>query len=258
MKWLNVQLLLEFVKRDFIERFAGSVLGRVWSFIWPLVNILIYTMIFSGIMGAKLSGGENRFGYSIYLISALLPWTAFSTTISRSSTVFIDKKHIISKINITLPTMPLYINLSETVTLFISITFFLIFLFIIGHGFSEYILLIPFIFMLQQLLAYAIGLMLAVLTVFLRDLKEVVGILLQIWFWFTPIVYVKEILPEWVKKIMVFNPVFILTDSFQNIFLRQSLPDIQLLSILTGVTFFLLFLSYYIYMKLESDVKDFL
>ncbi len=258
MTWLNVQLLLEFVKRDFVERFAGSVLGSFWSFIWPLVNILIYTMIFSGIMGAKLSGGESRFGYSIYLISALLPWTAFSTTITRSTTVFLDKKNIISKIKVPLPTMPLYLNLSETVTLFISISFFLVFLVVIGHGISEYLLLVPFIFMLQQLLAYAIGLMLAVLTVFIRDLKEVVGIVLQVWFWFTPIVYVKEILPEWVKKIMVFNPVFILTDSFQNIFLRHSLPDIRLLSILTGITFLLLFFSYYIYMKLESDVKDFL
>jgi lipopolysaccharide transport system permease protein len=112
--------------------------------------------------------------------------------------------------------------------------------------------------MLQQLLAYAVGLILAVLTVFIRDLKEVVGIVLQVWFWFTPIVYVKEILPEWVKKFIVFNPVFILADSFQNIFLRNSLPDIKLLIILTIVTFSLLLCSYFIFIKLESDVKDFL
>jgi lipopolysaccharide transport system permease protein len=258
MKWLNIPLTFEFVKRDFIERFAGSVLGSFWSFIWPLANILIFTMIFSGIMNPKLSGAEHRFSYSIYLISALLPWIAFSTTISRCTTVFIDKKNIISKINLPLPSMPLYINLSETVTLFISITFFLGFLIVIGHGFSEYYLLVPFIFMLQQLLAYAVGLILAVLTVFIRDMKEIVGIVLQIWFWFTPIVYVKEILPGWVKKFIVFNPVFILADSFQNIFLRNRLPDIKLLIILTAVTFFLLFLSYLIYIRLESDVKDFL
>jgi lipopolysaccharide transport system permease protein len=215
-------------------------------------------MVFSGIMNPKLSGAEHRFSYSIYLISALLPWMAFSTTISRCTTVFVDKKNIISKINLSLPSMPLFINLSETITLFISITFFLVFLIIIGHGFSEYYLLIPFIFMLQQLLAYAVGLILAVLTVFIRDMKEIVGIVLQLWFWFTPIVYVKEILPGWVKKFIVFNPVFILADSFQNIFLRNSLPDIKLLIILTAVTFFLLFLSYFIYIRLESDVKDFL
>lgn len=258
MKSLNINLTLEFVKRDFVERFAGSIFGSVWSFILPLVNIMIYTIIFSNIMNARLAQNASSFSYSVYLISALLPWTAFSTTIMRSTTIFIDKKNIISKINVTLPSMPLYINLSETVTLFISVTFYLGFLMIIGHGLSVYILMIPFIFMLQQLLAYAIGLILAVLTVFIRDLKEVVGIVLQVWFWFTPIVYVKEILPQWVQKVIVYNPVFILSDSFQNIFLRAKLPDMQLLNNLTVVTFILLFLSYLIYIKLESDVKDFL
>ncbi len=258
MRWLNKKLILEFVKRDFEERFAGSVLGRLWSFIGPLVNILIYTIIFSNLMSARLSGVDSKFSYSIYLIAALLPWIAFSTTILRSTTVLIDKKHLISKINIAFPSMPLYINLSETVTLFISVTIFSGFLIIFGHPFSEYSILIPFIFILQQLLAYAIGLTLAVLTVFIRDLKEVVGIVLQVWFWFTPIVYVKEILPEFVKKIIIFNPFFILADSYQSIFLWNRLPDIQHLVILTVITFILLISSYLIYMKLESDVRDFL
>ena len=258
MKWLNKRLILEFVKRDFEERFAGSVLGSFWSFIGPLVNILIYTVIFSNIMNAKLSGVGGKFSYSIYLISALLPWTAFSVTISRCTTVLIDKKHLISKINISFPSMPLYINLSETVTLFISVAIFSVFLTIAGHSFSEYSMLLPFIFMLQQLLAYAIGLTLALLTVYIRDMKEIVGIVLQIWFWFTPIVYVKDILPEFVKKIIIFNPVFILSDSYQSIFLWNRLPDIPHLIILTAVTFMLLTCSYLIYIKLESDVKDFL
>lgn len=258
MRSLNVSLTIEFVKRDFVERFAGSVFGSIWSFILPLVNITIYTIIFSNIMNARLENSQSSFSYSIYLISALLPWIAFSTTVLRSTTVFIDKKNIISKINVTLPTMPLYINLSETVTLTISIVFYLLFLMIIGHDLSVYILLIPFLFMLQQLFAYALGLTLAVLTVFIRDLKEIVNIVLQVWFWFTPIVYVKEILPRWVQEIIVYNPVFILSDSFQNIFLRGALPNIHLLINLSVVTFLLLFIAYLIFMRLESDVKDFL
>jgi lipopolysaccharide transport system permease protein len=144
------------------------------------------------------------------------------------------------------------------VTLFISVAIFSGFLIIAGHSFSEYFMLIPFIFMLQQILAYAIGLTLALLTVFVRDLKEIVGIVLQIWFWFTPIVYVKDILPGFAKKIIVFNPVFILSDSYQNIILWNRLPDIPHLLILTAVTFALLLCSYFLYIKLESDVKDFL
>ena len=258
MKWLNKKLILELVKRDFEEKFAGSILGRLWSFISPLVNILIYILIFSNIMSARLSGVDSEFSYSIYLISAILPWTAFSMTISRCTTVLMDKKNIISKINISLPSMPLYISLSETLTLFISTGIFLVLLLISGHGFSEYILLVPFIFMLQQLLAYSIGLILSVTTVFIKDLKELVGLVLQVWFWFTPIVYVKDILPEWVSRIIVFNPFYILADSYQKIFLWKKVPETDSLIILTAITFSLLFLSYFVYAKLESDVKDFL
>lgn len=258
MRYLNIHLIIEFVKRDFSEKFAGSVFGRLWSFILPLVNILIYIIIFSNMMGAKLSGTGSRYAYSIYLISAILPWTAFSATISRSATVFIDKKHILSKVNIALPSMPLYINISEAVNFFISIVIFYVFFIISGHRFSEYHLMIFFVFMLQQLLAYALGLSLAVLTVFVRDLREVVGIVLQIWFWFTPIVYVKDILPEFVKRLLVFNPAFILADSFHDIVVFNRLPNIEHLLILTVATFILLYCSYLLYSKLESDLRNLL
>jgi lipopolysaccharide transport system permease protein len=258
MKWLNIQLVAEFVKRDFIDRFAGSVLGSLWTLIWPLVTIAIYTIIFSNIMNARLPGSHSSFSYSVYLISALLPWTVFSTSLSRSVTVFLDRRHIISKINVALPSMPFYITVSESITFFVSMAFFYLFLIAIGHPFSIYHLMLPFLFLLQQLLAYGLGLSLAVFTVLVRDLKEIVGIVLQIWFWFTPIVYVKDILPEWVKDVMVFNPAFILADSFQSIFLWNRLPDVPHLIALTVVTFITLFLSYLIFTRLESDVKDFL
>lgn len=257
-RWLNKRLIMELVKRDFEERFAGSVLGNLWSLINPLVMILIYIVIFSNIMSARLSGVDSQFSYSIYLISAILPWTAFSATISRSTTVLMDKKHIISKINIALPSMPLFISLSETLTLIISTAIFISLLIISGHGLSEYLLLVPFIFLLQLLLAYAISLILSVTTVFIRDLKEIVGILLQIWFWFTPIVYVKDILPEWLGRIIVFNPFYVLADSYQKVFLWKRLPQTDSLITLTAITFMLLIAAYGVYIKLESDVKDFL
>lgn len=208
-------------------------------------------------MGPKLAGAEGKFSYSIYLVSGLLPWTAFSNTLSRTTTVFLDKKNVISKINIALPSMPFYINISETITFLISLAAFYVFLLLTGQKTSEYHLMIPFILMLQQMLAYALGLILAVFTVFIRDLREVVGIILQIWFWFTPIVYVKEILPGWVKRIMIYNPAFILADSFQNIILWNKLPVVNHLIVLTWITFLLLLTAYFVFTRLESDVKDF-
>ena len=95
---MNLSLLIELTKRDFTERYSGSVLGVFWTFLWPLVNIFVYIVIFSQVMGARLQGSSSTYSYGIYLVAGILPWTAFANTVSRSATVLVDKKHIISKI----------------------------------------------------------------------------------------------------------------------------------------------------------------
>ncbi len=254
----SFSLILELTKRDFTERFAGSSLGSVWAFIWPLVNLFIYIIIFGKFMGGRLPGSSDVYAYSIYISSGLIPWIAFSSAIARSSSAFLDKKHIISKINVSLPSFIVIINLSETITFLITNAFFMVFLLASGYEFTTRLLLFPFIFYLQQILAFGLGLLSATLTVFIRDLKEVVGIILQLWFWFTPIVYVSSILPDTVKNILVYNPFFILAESYQRIFVFESLPAMRSLLILCVIAHLFLAGSYVLFRALEKDVRDFL
>ena len=258
MAALNAALIWDLTKRDFSERFAGSILGSVWAFIWPLVNLFIYIVIFGKFMGGRLPGSSDIYAYSIYLSVGLIPWTSFAGSIARSSTVFLDKKNIISKIDVSLPSLLVFINLSETITFIITNVFFFAFLLATGYDFSLKLLLFPFIFFLQQILAFGLGLLSATLTVFLRDLKEVVGIILQLWFWFTPIVYVSSILPDFVKNILVFNPAFIITESYHRIFVFDGYPVITSMILLTAIAHFILFASYALFRILEKDVRDFL
>ena len=121
--------MIELTKRDFTERYSGSVLGVFWTFIWPLVNIFVYTVIFSQVMGARLHGASSTtYSYGIYLIAGILPWTAFANTVSRSATIFVDKKTIISKIKVSLPSLPLYIVMSESITFLITLFIYMVFL----------------------------------------------------------------------------------------------------------------------------------
>ncbi len=258
MAALSVNLIWDLTKRDFSERFAGSALGSVWAFIWPLVNLFIYIVIFGKFMGGRLPGNSDIYAYSVYLSVGLIPWTAFSNSISRSATVFLDKKNIISKIDLSLPSLLIFINLSESITFVITNVFFFAFLLITGYEFSLKLLLFPFIFYLQQILAFGLGLFSATLTVFVRDLKEVVGIILQLWFWFTPIVYVSGILPDFMKKIVVLSPAFIITESYHRIFVFQDYPAISSMIILTVISHFVLIASYLLFRFLEKDVRDFL
>lgn len=255
---MNISLILELTKRDFIERYSGSTLGFAWSFIYPLVNILIYMIIFGSLMGARLPGMSSIWGYGVYLIAGLVPWTAFTNTVNRSSTVFLEKKHIISKIRVDLPTLPLFIVLSETITFIVTLTIFIIILLLAGISLSPYLVLIPAVYLIQQLFAYSLGFLLAMLVVFLRDLKEVVAIGFQIWFWFTPIVYVFSILPSVVQQILVWNPMLSVVSAYQDMFVFQRMPSFFYLSIVLILSIGLILADYAIFKKLEKDIRDFI
>jgi lipopolysaccharide transport system permease protein len=255
---INISLLWELTKRDFSERFAGSVLGSFWALIWPLVNLAIYIAIFGKLMGARLPGNSNMYAYGIYVAVGLVPWAAFANTISRSSSVFLDKKHLISKIKIALPSLLIYISLSETITFLFSMSFLFIFLLATGYTFRVDMMLLPFIYYLQQLFAFGLGLLAATLTVFIRDIKEIIGVILTFWFWFTPIVYIKEILPDAVKQILIINPAYIIVDSYQHIFVFGDDPSYLSLILLTLVAHVVAIGSYLLFRSLERDVRDFL
>ncbi|MGA2933651.1 MAG: ABC transporter permease [Methanomicrobiales archaeon] len=255
---VNFSLIVELAKRDFIERYSGSALGFMWSFIYPLINILIYMVIFGTLMGARLPGMTSVWGYGVYLIAGLVPWTAFVNTVQRSSTVYLDKKNIITKIHVDLPTLPLFIVLSESITFFVTLGIFLGILLVTGFSFSPYLALVPVVYIIQQLFAYALGFFLGMLVVFLRDLKEVVTIGMQIWFWFTPIVYVFSILPVVAQQVLIWNPALAFISAYHDMFVFQRMPSFFYLSLVTGISVLLVLFDYFLFRKLEKDIRDFI
>jgi lipopolysaccharide transport system permease protein len=215
-------------------------------------------IIFGNLMGARLPGMSSMWGYGIYLIAGIVPWTAFANTVTRSSTVFLDKKNIITKIHLDLPTLPLFIVLSETITFIVTLLIFLGILLITGFSLSPPLLFIPLIYLIQQIFAYALGFFLAMVVVFLRDLREVVMIGFQIWFWFTPIVYVFEILPSLAQKILFWNPALAFISAYHDIFILQKMPSFLYLGLLLIMSILLIALDYMIFRKLEKDIRDFI
>jgi len=255
---VNFSLIIELAKRDFTERYSGSALGFMWSFVYPLINILIYMIIFGSLMGARLPGMSSIWGYGVYLIAGLVPWTAFANTVTRSSTVFLDKKNIIAKIHVDLPTLPLFIVLSETITFVVTLAIFLVILLITGIPLTWYLALIPLLYLIQQVFAYALGFFLAMFVVFLRDLKEVVAIGFQIWFWFTPIVYVFDILPSFAQKVLILNPMLSVVSAYHDIFVFQRMPSFFYLFLVLMAGVALIVVDYAIFRKLEKDIRDFI
>lgn len=258
---MKLSLLLNFTRQDIIERYSGSVLGGLWSFIVPMVNILMFFLVFSKIMGARLAiyGLQStEYGYGIYLVSGILEWNAFASVLIRTTNIFKDKAGIIAKVNISLTLLPIYIILSETIIFIISMFFFMAFLLLIGFSITEHWLLLPFIYLLQVLLAYSLGFIFAILSVFIKDIREFVQVIMQLWFWFTPIVYAIVILPEKIKFWFQFNPMYRLITAYRAIIIHHEFPQISGLMILFFVAIFLLGIALKLFKKLEKDLRDFI
>ncbi|WP_342679587.1 ABC transporter permease [Methanofollis sp. UBA420] len=254
----QLPLLIELARRDLWERYSGSSLGALWSVIFPLVTVFIYLIVFANIMGARLPGSSNAYSYGIYLLAGVIPWTTFSSVVMRSSTVYLDRKNIISKIHVDLNCFPLYIVISESIIFGITLAIILVFLFATGYEFPPVLFALPVVFAAQQFVAYALGSILGILVVFLRDMRETVNVVFQLWFWLTPIVYVTEILPEFVKGIEVFNPAFWFVNSYQSMFSYGQLPNGLFLILLFGLGIVLLAVKQYLMRRLERDIRDFI
>lgn len=253
---MNAALLLQFTRQDLVDRYAGSLLGGLWTFIQPVVNMLVFILVFSRIMGARLPEIAGSFSYSIYLISGLLGWIAFSSTLMRTTTVFLDQANIIKKVRVSLWSFPLSIVLSDTVIYAISFAFFLLFLAWIGHGVGPQVLWVPAIFAVQQAFAYSLGLILGALSVFFRDIKETVSVLLQLWFWLTPIVYVATIIPEEFRPLLAWNPMYPVIEAYHSVLLLGQPPETRGLVILCAFVAVLALFGSWMFRRLESDIRD--
>jgi homopolymeric O-antigen transport system permease protein len=259
---MNASLTLHFVRQDLVDKHAGSALGWLWTILLPLANILIFTLVFSQIMGARLGamGMEylGAYSYSIYLIVGLLGWNAFSTTLTRISRVFHEKARLITKVKVPLFSLPVYIVVSESIIYLIAMFFYVAFLFLVDFRWQTTVIWLPAIFMVQQLLAYALGLLLAILSVFFRDITNIVGIVTQLWFWLTPIVYVITILPERWHNLIVLNPMYHVVKGYRDTLILGQQPDLMALAAIAGLGLAILFFAVFIGTKLEKDIRDFL
>lgn len=217
--------ILGSVKREFQSRYRNSMLGVAWLFIQPLAMILVYTVIFAEVMRSRLHGNVGTFGYSIYLCAGTLTWGLFSEIISRGQNVFLDYANMLKKLNFPRICLPVIVSLTASINFAIIFCLFSVFLLFSGNFPGlPYLALFP-ILLLQILLSIGLGITLGVLNVFFRDVGQFMGVFLQFWFWFTPIVYPYSILPAWVKPILELNPMADLVLCYQTILVNRQWPE---------------------------------
>lgn len=254
--WHYRHFVLSSIRNELISRFARSKLGGLWMIINPLAQVAIYALILSNILAAKLPGIDNKYAYAIYLMAGLLAWTLFNEIISRCLTLFIEQGNLMKKMNfprITLPGIVIGSSLINNTLLFVAMLGIFA---VLGHQFSVAMLwLIPLTFTVAML-AVGIGLIVGIMNVFIRDIGQVVPIVLQILFWLTPIVYPENIIPESYRHLLVLNPMYPLTSAYQQILVYNVAPSLEGIAPSVTIALALMLMSLFLFRRASAEMVD--
>lgn len=254
--WRFRDFIIASVKREFASRYLGTQLGFVWPVVQPLALIVIYTLVFSEVMRPRLPGHESRFAYSIYLTAGFIAWALFADLLGRSVGIFVNNGNLLKKVSVHKLAFPIIASLSALVQFAILLGGFLAFLVASGNLPGAPLLATIPVVAIACLLAMGLGLFLATINVFYRDVEQTTNLVLQFWFWVTPIVYPTSALPQFMERILAWNPLWPLVRAMQAIFLENRMPDWITLAYPLGLAVVFAFLARAAYGRLANELVD--
>lgn len=244
------ELLKTNVKKEVRGRYKNSFLGILWSFLNPLLQLLVYSVVF----GALLAGGDTT--YHIYICVGLIPWTFFTTTVQQAAFTVVANGNIIKKVYFPREILPVSIATSGAINFVISTIIILGFVVFSNLGLTWYVVFYPVILLIQYILILGISFIVSAITVYVRDLEHIIGVVLMAAFYTTPIVYRLEQLPENLRIIMKLNPMTYIINGYRDIFYYQQMPNFGELGILLAISLVLLVIGYFIFNKLQKGFVE--
>lgn len=252
--WRYKYFIIGGVKRDFQIKYKKSVIGIAWILINPFFMILMYSLIFGKIMTAQGSNIHSEKDYIIYLSTGMLSWTLFSEIINNCTNIFVNNSNTIKKLKFPHLCLPIIVSISAIINFLATFIIFLIYI-NININISVYLSIIP-ILIIQILIALSLGLLIGVINVFFRDIGQVTQLILQVWFWITPVVYNVEILPKNMINIINLNPLTSLLNGYRCVILQNKWPDWNALFQVMVLATMMISISMYIFNKIDSIMID--
>lgn len=223
--WQYRYFILSSIRGELKGRFARSYLGGFWFILHPLAQSLIFSIVLAEVMRARIPNMDSSAAYPIYLLSGMAAWGLFAEILNRSMTIFIEQASALKKIAFPRLCLPVIVWGGAIINhLLLLLAIAVIFLFF-GHYPGMAWIYVPIGIALISALAFGLGVFLGVLNVFVRDVGQVMMVVMQLWFWLTPIVYVKNIVPESVHPLIDLNPMTGLVAIYQDALLLNQAPD---------------------------------
>jgi lipopolysaccharide transport system permease protein len=248
-------LIQSLAARDLKARYRGSVLGFFWSFVNPLLLLLIYTFVFTVVMpGARPAEYQP---YALFMFCGILPWTWFSASLLESSNVLIASGNLIKKVMFPAEVLPITAVLANLAHFCLGLPILAAFLVYYQTPVTPRDLVwFPVIVFVQLLLTTGLALMVSALTVHFRDVRDLLQNLLTLWFFATPIIYPLRAAPVRIQRLLGLNPFTHLAVSYQEVLFKGPFLEWPRLLVLGGVSVLVFLAGYFVFDRLRDSLAE--
>ena len=252
------QAIQIFVNRDIRGRYVNSALGLWWAVIQPLALLALYTFVFSRIMSIRFSESASTADFALYVFCGLLPWLAVADALTRSSSVLLEQAPLIKKVVFPSEILPVHLVLSALLVELVGLAVFLGIVIVGGRLPGWSLLALPIVVALQFVFMTGLAWLLATFAVYLRDVRQVVGLVLTLWMFLTPIVYPASIVPARYQWVLDVNPMTTIVYAYRAALLDDRMPTLVPLALFAGIAFVVFVSGHWVFMRSKRTFADLL
>lgn len=246
----NFDLICHLVRRDFSLRYKRSVLGMLWSLMQPLAQLLVLVFLFEKVVPLNIDA------YPVFVFCALLPWTWFSACLSSAGSLFVGNRDMVRRPNFIPANLVIINTLSNLITFLLALPILFAMLVLYDKTLTLYLLYLPLLMLLQGVFVTGLGMILATLNVFYRDVQYVIGVALMLLFYLTPVFYQSQTVTEGYRTLYTLNPIAVLIESYRAIFFYGTAPEWSALLFVGIASVVVCGLGYLVYSCLFHNVID--
>jgi ABC-type polysaccharide/polyol phosphate export systems, permease component len=249
--WDYREMIGRLVRKDLSTRYKGSVLGFLWTFINPLFQLLIYSVVFGFIM--KQTAIQN---YAMFLFVALVPWIFCSTALTVGAQSILINGGLVQKVYFPRIVLPIVTVTSNFVNMLYSFIVVFAALLITGWGISPVVVMLPVIMVIEYFFVLGLVFIFSALTVYFRDLEHILGIVTMAWMYVTPILYAIKSVPEKFQAFMYINPMTSVILAYRNVLYDKVMPDFSNLMITIAFAVSFVVFGYFLFQKLQRRFAE--
>lgn len=245
------QMMYSLVQRDLRGRYKGSVLGFLWTFLNPLLQLGVYTLVFSYILRAGIED------FYLFLFVALVPWLFFATCLQGGASCILAQQDMVKKIYFPREVLPVSFVVSQFINMLLTFIVIFAVLILSGHGINiQAVVYLPIIMIVEFVLALGITMLVSSLTVYFRDLEYILGIVTMAWMYLTPVLYSSDMVPEQLRTFFMLNPMTSIILAYRDILYYKQVPELSTLIQATVLGVVVLIAGVFVFSKLKRNFVE--